>query len=103
MPDVKTSLSKSFLCVLFLVMFALLASFHFTQPKSAEASSCGTVYLYQALCTYECTYVVAEDKTYCEGARYDHYTAPPANRFVSWWFPVFTGKVDPTGCPTFCY
>ena len=88
--------------MLFVVMFALLASFHFTELQPVEASSCGTVYLYQAQCTHTCLYYPAGNSTWCDGYKYDHYTAPPANRITTLWAPTYSGFVNPTGCPMFC-
>jgi hypothetical protein len=87
---------------LLLAMFLLLASFYYIQPRTVEASSCGTVYLYHAVCTSVCVWDSGENKTTCYGHRYDHYTAPPANRWVGSYSKTFNGQMNPTGCPTFC-
>lgn len=94
--------ARSLFCVLLLIMFLLLASFHLSQSQTVQASSCGAVYLYQAQCTSVCNYYVSHNSTQCYGTKYDHYTAPPANRFVTEWTPTFPGNVSPTGCPTMC-
>lgn len=84
-------------------MFVLLAHFHhFAPPQTAEANSCGTVYLYRANCTYYCTYYPSDNETTCSGKQYDHYTAPSANRKISNFTQTYSGQINPTGCPTMC-
>lgn len=94
----KTKIALTFVLTTLLILTGVFFS---VQTPVAQASSCGTVYLYTANCRVSCSYNSSSDQTFCNVSHYEEWTAPPAKRHKYLTAQLFPGYWEPN-CSTFC-